>query len=199
MVYFKIVMVKKPKHTHRRRVRYPAHFFGTGGYASLVMSWLFVIGVAGSYIIDAVLAMFPSQSSLYESSSTLHSFLLSDSPQTSGEPSLFISFILVLLLIGIIATLAHFVADRASLILKHFLALIGAKLTLGMLLGTKCTLALAAVLAQLVVVLGLPNDVQMYMYLIVCITGVLSSLSVVCFAIQHVIARQHKMAVKNIL
>ena len=192
-------MVKKPKHTHRRRVRYPVRFFGTGGYASLVMSWLFVIGVAGSYIIDMILAMFPGQSTTYESSSTLHSFFLSDSTHVSSEPSLLVSFILVALLIGIIATLAHFVADRASLVLRHFLAAMGAKLTLGLLLGVKCAAALAAVLVQLIVVLGLPNDAQMYVYLIVCITGVLSSISVVCFAVQHVIARQHKMAVKNVL
>lgn len=194
-----MVMVKSSKHTHRRRVRYPARFFGTSGYVSLVTSWLFVVGVAGSYLIDAVVRLLPSQSVSYESSSTLHSFLLTDSSYVSSEPPLLATFVLVLLLAGIIVVLAHFVADRASYILKHFLTLLGARVTIGLLLGMKCVLALAAVLAQLVVVLGLPTDVETYMYLIVAITGTLSVVSVVCFAVQHGIARQHKMTVKNIL
>lgn len=192
-------MVKKQSYPHRRRVRYPARFFGTGGYVSLVTSWLFVIGVAGSYLIDAVIRLFPSHTVSYEPSSTLHSFLFTDSTRVSSEPPLLATFVLVLLLAGIIVVLAHFVADRASRILKHFLALLGAKVTIGLLLGMKCVLALAAVLTQLVVVLGLPTDVEVYMYLIVAITGTLSAVSVVCFAVQHGIARQHKMTVKNIL
>lgn len=192
-------MAKKQKHTHRRRVRYPVRFFGTGGYVGLVMSWLFVLGILGSYIIDAVLRMSSDQIRSYEPSSTLHSFLLLDNSQTSSEPSLFVTFILVILLIGVIAALAHFVADRASLVLKHFLTAIGAKLTLGLLLGAKCTLALGAVLMQLVVTLGLPSDITDYTHLIVGITATMSIVSVVSFAVQHIIARRSKMAVKNVL
>lgn len=195
----KTVMVKtKAKHHHKKRVRYPARFFGSVGYVGLAVAWLQVIGIAGSLVIDGFLSLLPQTTE--EESSTIGLILLQNTnTDISTDSSIVTKVFLGMLLVVVMVTLAHFVADRSSKLLKSFLRNLGLKLTLGLLLGAKCILALVAVLTQLVVVLLLSRDLQVFVNLIVSITASFAILAVVGFAVQHLIARTQRMDVKHIL
>lgn len=199
-VIVKTVMVKtKAKHHHKKRVRYPARFFGSVGYVGLAVAWLQVLGIAGSLVIDGFLSLFP-QTTEEETPSTIGSLLLQNTTSMSStDSSLITKLFLGMLLIAVMVTLGHFVADRSSKLLKSFLRSLGLTLSLRLLLGAKCMMALAAVLTQLVVVLLLSRDLQVFVYLIVSITASFAILAVVGFAVQHLIARTQRMDVKHIL
>lgn len=191
-------MVKKKASTkhHKRRIRYPVRGFGTSGYVFLTMSWLLTIGTAGTLLIDKFRGKLDST---YEYIPPLTRSYGSEQVTESHSVPFLLEVLLLMLLVCIVLLLAHFIAVHTSSMLKHFLKAIGAKITLGLLLGIKATLALLAVLAQMVVVLALPEGSELYMYIVVGMTSLLAALSVASFAFQHGIARHAKMAVKNIL
>lgn len=195
-------MVKKKQTTkkthHRRRVRYPARVFGSTGYVGLIVSWFLVIGVAGSIVLNSILNMMSSESGQFGIVGNLFIYD-SDATASSTEMSLIARITLLVLLIAVTGLLAHLVAERSSKMLKHFLKWIGAHVTLQLFLGIKCTLALSAVLAQLVVVLLLPVEMTDFINVIVGVTAFSAAVSVLGFAFQHAIARSHHMDVKNIL
>lgn len=193
-----MVTRKTTKHTHPRRVRYPARLSATIGYVLLVIAWFMAIGTAGVVILDFIALQLPL--TITNSTGLLESIGGSVSYSTESPDATLAGKVLLGTMLVVVAVLSsHFVAVHASRLLHYFLQAIGLKLTQAHLFVSKCLLALFAPLAMMVATLGFPAGFSMLGVIAVAICGAIAGVSVVSFSVQHVIARRHSMAAKSIL
>lgn len=194
-------MVRKrtAKHSHPRRVRYPAQLSATVGYVALVIAWLMVIGLAGVIALEAVAALLPLTATYGDH--ILDSIGVSSSQAVTEvqEPSLGGQLLLGAMLAFIAAISSHFLTVHTSQLLKLLIAKIGLALTHTHLFVTKCLLGLLAPLLMMIVVLGFPQGYRMLSVMTIAICGTFAAVSVVSFSVQHVIARRHGMVIKHVL
>lgn len=199
-VIFKVLMVKTTTiHKHPRHVRYPAQLSATAGYVLLVTAWLLILGMAGVVTVEAAWTLLPVSSTANYETVWMTIGGLSSSSGTSEDLSIGAKAILLFVLLLIVSLMSHFVAVHASQFMHWFIQKLGLKLTSTHLFIMKCLLALLVPFMMMVAVLGLPNIAAPLGQLIVGFSALLAVASVVCFSVQHVIARRVKMAVKNIL
>ena len=189
------------KHKHRRHIRYPARLSASLGYAFISLSWLLVLGMIGIVVIEWVASLFPAVPA-YDDNGLWYGVLSAGMQAqygTQGEAGFGVKILMLGAFIVAVAYASHFITVHASQFLRYFITTIGLKLTATHLFVTKCLFGLLAPLTMMVVVLGLPYFSESLDKAIVGVTAAMSSIGVACFAIQQVIVRQAKMAIKDII